>query len=221
MGLALLILSALAFWSIAEDIVSQEALIQFDGAVVLAIHANSSPILVQMMIIISLAGSQAPLVITTILALFFILRRRWQDLFLLIVTIVGGELLDYLLKFSVQRARPVFPNPFVTASGFSFPSGHAMESMVFYGLIAYLLMRDSKRSAEQILIFLIFVLVVLLVGFSRIYLGVHYPSDVLGGYFAGIAWLVVTINGSELLYRLQHRSSAPPKRPEDHTAATI
>ena len=155
--------------------------------------------------IISLAGSQLPIAITVILAVYFIARRRWYDLALLLVAVLGAELLNNIFKFSFHRLRPIFTTPVFIAIGFSFPSGHAMGSMAFYGLIAYLLIRHNPSLVQRFLVTLIFALIVGLIGFSRIYLGVHYPSDVLGGYIAGLGWLAFTISAVDLYHRWHRR----------------
>jgi membrane-associated phospholipid phosphatase len=207
LGILLLLLSAAAFSSLAEDVATNERIVWFDSVVVNAIHANTNPTLIQLMIVTSLAGGELPVVITVGLAVYFIWRRRGYDLALLILAEGGAELLNTLLKFSFHRLRPLFTNPIVIPIGFSFPSGHAMGSMAFYGLIAYLLMRNTRRVAERILITLIFLLIVELIGFSRIYLGVHYPSDVLGGYIAGLGWLAFTISAVDIFRRRRRQAS--------------
>ncbi len=197
LGLLVLLLAAGAFAFLAEDVTTNDPIVQFDTAIVNAIHINSSPTLVQMMEIISFAGSQVPTAVTIILALYFVWRRCWNDLLLFVLAVGGAQIANLLLKILFQRLRPSFTDPTASAIGFSFPSGHAMGAMAFYGLIAYLLMRNTTALIERALIFIIFAIIVGLVGFSRIYLGVHYPSDVLGGYIAGLAWLALTITGVE------------------------
>src|SRR5258708_1113037 len=91
-------------------------------------------------------------------------------------------------------------------------SGHAMGEMAVYGLIAYLVISNNKTGIGRVLIAAIFALIIGLVGFSRIYLGVHYPSDVLGGYIAGLAWLALTISGVEY-FRAWRRQGYPPSAP--------
>ena len=77
---------------------------------------------------ISLVGSQVPAVLTVLLVIYFIVKRTWYDLALLILAVGGAQILDELVKAIVHRSRPVLPNPVLTAIGFSFPSGHAMGS---------------------------------------------------------------------------------------------
>ncbi|MHB8629622.1 MAG: phosphatase PAP2 family protein [Aggregatilineales bacterium] len=212
-GLVLFLLSAGAFGVLTENVVSNEAIVHFDTAVDAAIHANTSPRLVQLMFVASVAGSQLLVVLTVMLVLLLVSRRRWDDLILLAVAVGGEEILNTVFKFSFHRLRPVFTDPLTTGLGYSFPSGHAMASMVFYGLIAYWLMRNSKVWAEYVLIALICLLIVAIIGFSRIYLGVHFPSDVLGGYIAGLAWLTFAISGVALVHRWRQKRHPPISSP--------
>lgn len=115
------------------------------------------------------------------------LRSSGQTL-LLWLTAIGGAVLNTLLKSGFSRARPALETA-VYAGHFAFPSGHAMSSVVIYGTLAYLIVRGAPgRHALQTLTILGAALVIILIGLSRIYLGVHYATDVLGGYLVGFAW---------------------------------
>ncbi len=117
--------------------------------------------------------------------LYFKFKHKWETL-VLFFGVLGAWLLNTGLKKLVERDRPSAEGWLVEVDGFSFPSGHAMVSILFYGLLAYLLwvnVRQSWRAAWLIPTFAI--LVILCIGLSRIYLGVHYPSDVVAGYTAG------------------------------------
>ena len=199
-GFLLLVLSAWIFSYLAENVATNDPLVQFDSAVVNAIHANTRPTLVQLMLITSVAGNEVPLIVSLILGGYFAWKRDWDDLLLFVLVVGGAQLLDILFKNLFHRPRPLFVDPVTTAIGFSFPSGHAMGAFVFYGLLAYLLMRNNTTLLTRIMISLIFILVVGLIGFSRIYLGVHFPSDVLGGYIAGLAWLAFTTSGIHIYH---------------------
>ncbi len=212
LGFLLLLICSLAFANLAEDVVTNERIVQFDSAIVNAIHINSDPTLVQLMTLISLAGAQIPVIATIILILYFLWRRNWYELLLFVLVVGGAQIADTLFKLLFHRLRPTFPDPFSSAVGYSFPSGHAMGAMTFYGLIAYLLISNNKTVIGRVLIAAIFALIIGLVGFSRIYLGVHYPSDVLGGYIAGLAWLALTISGVEY-FRAWRRQGYPPSAP--------
>lgn len=117
--------------------------------------------------------------------LYFKFKHKWETL-VLFVGVLGAWLLNSGLKDLIKRDRPSAERWLVEVDSFSFPSGHAMVSILFYGLLAYLLwvnVRQTWRAAW--LIPPVAVLVILCIGLSRIYLGVHYPSDVLAGYTAG------------------------------------
>ncbi|NQX64154.1 phosphatase PAP2 family protein [Paenibacillus qinlingensis] len=117
--------------------------------------------------------------------LYFKLKHKWETL-VLFVGVLGAWLLNSGLKDLIKRDRPSAEHWLVEVDSFSFPSGHAMVSILFYGLLAYLLwvnVRHTWRAAW--LIPPVAVLVIMCIGLSRIYLGVHYPSDVLAGYMAG------------------------------------
>lgn len=212
LGLVLFVLSAVAFGSLAQGITSDQRISQFDTAVVDAIHANTNPALIQLMFIASVAGSQLLITVSAALSLLFIWKKRWYNLSMLVVAVGGEELINTVIKFSFHRVRPTFTVPITIGTGFSFPSGHAMASIVFYGLVAYWLIRNSKRWLEWLLIIPIFLMIVVVIGFSRIYLGVHYPSDVLGGYIGGFAWLIAAISSVELFQRWRHNRQAAAVR---------
>jgi len=215
LGIVLLLISLIAFGSIAEDVAGSSTtaqttneILSFDYTVSNNIHASALPLLDRVMLVISLFGSQLLILAAIGLAILFIWRRRWLDLRLLLVAMIGEELFNVLFKLSFHRLRPAFADPLFSASGYSFPSGHAMASMVFYGLCAYLLIRSSHRWRDRVLIVVSAIALVVVIGYSRIYLGLHYPSDVLGGYSAGLGWLVFAISGMALFERWRlHRAN--------------
>jgi len=105
---------------------------------------------------------------------------------------MGGFLLNYFMKLSFQRIRP--PNPLIEPlQNFSFPSGHATSGFIFYGLLAYLIWKSDIPKLWKYIAGIILISFSLLIGFSRIYLRLHYPSDVVAGFCIGFAWLVLTI----------------------------
>ena len=118
-----------------------------------------------------------------------------------VAALAGGALLDVALKLIFRRPRPTWDMPFLAEEGWSFPSGHAMGSLVAYGMLAYLLVLHPKSKGARLAILAITALLVLAIGFTRLYLGVHYFSDVIAGYAAGTVWLAVCISGLEVLRR--------------------
>jgi membrane-associated phospholipid phosphatase len=142
---------------------------------------------------ISLLGNHRFLIPANFIIIFyFLFRKRKDDAWRVFVVALSSVLFMSLLKRLFQRTRPL--EPLVEGiTNFSFPSGHAFMSISFYGLIIYFIGRDSKNHSFRNTLFAFIVLLVLLVGFSRIYLRVHYLSDVLAGFAAGIAWLILTV----------------------------
>ena len=127
-----------------------------------------------------------------VLILLYLILKNYKRAIEIAVIGIGGFLLNYLMKLFFHRVRP--PHPLIEPlQSFSFPSGHATSGFIFYGLLVYLIWKTSipkfiKYSAGAILILFSF-----LIGFSRVYLRVHYPSDVIAGFCIGFAWLSLTI----------------------------
>ena len=205
LGIVCIVAGAWLFGGITEDILHNDPLVQIDLTVSQFLHAHTEPPFTAAMLIVSLAGSALILIASLALAAYFAWRRRWYELILLVLAVGGGELLNLLLKAIFSRNRPSFPDPLITLTSFSFPSGHAMVSLIFYGLLAYLIIKRVTAWRIRVLTVLIVTVLVLLIGFSRMYLGVHYLSDVLGGYAAGLIWLAFTVTSVET-FRRRHSS---------------
>jgi undecaprenyl-diphosphatase len=127
-----------------------------------------------------------------------------------VVTIVAASLLDLGMKAIVARARPVLDDPVTSAPGYSFPSGHAMDDLVGVAVLALLLHPVLKRRWQRVVLWTVAALVVLLVGYDRVGLGVHFVSDVVGGWVFGIAVLLATIAGFETWRRKEGRPARGP-----------
>lgn len=156
---------------------------------------------------VSLLGASVLAGLLIIVAIALVVRRDWRHLAALCVTCGGGALLNLALKASFHRARPVFASEFESAKSWSFPSGHAMDSLIVYGLFAYWIAARYPRSRVPVAVGA--AALVGLIGFSRIYLGVHYLSDVLAGYSAGFVWLFVCVTGFQLAERERVGPSGP------------
>ncbi|MFC4099233.1 phosphatase PAP2 family protein [Paenibacillus xanthanilyticus] len=196
-----LILAAAGFQGLAM-LVSREKLMRFDLAVIDFIQGLESPGFTAFAKTVTTIGSGKvviPLVLATAAVLFVVLKHR-KELILLIGGMLGSTLLNEGLKRLYERARPDI-HRIIEETGYSFPSGHSMASFTFYGLLTYLLWRHmpSKRWRGVLIAFSVFM--ILCIGISRVYLGVHYPSDVLGGYWVSACWLAVCV---KLFRRLGH-----------------
>ena len=126
-----------------------------------------------------------------LIVVFIIKKDRWNSIIIPAVA-SSSVLMLFILKFIFQRARPVNPL-FLKAAGFSFPSGHALMSVTFYGLILYILISQQKNNWLKLLYVLIFSGLIVIIGLSRIYLRVHYASDVIAGFSLGIVWLMISL----------------------------
>jgi undecaprenyl-diphosphatase len=203
-----LLLSLGALWlfgGISEDIVHHDPLTQVDLTIASAFHRHATPAGVAIAKAVSFLGSPG-FVAAWGLALVALLAVRRRPLLVggWVAAVAGGGLLDVALKAVFHRTRPTWDLPLLTARGWSFPSGHAMGSLVAYGMLAYLLVRDAKGRRPRLAIVVGAVALVLLIGLSRMYLGVHYFSDVVGGYAAGVVWLAACITGLEVARRMPH-----------------
>jgi len=135
-----------------------------------------------------LAGPSALMMGSLLLALLIRQRRRWLSIF---INLAISITLTLGLKQMYARPRPAVILPLVTESGFSFPSGHSMAAAAFYGFIIYLISQSDLKLAVKRLMSILMVLLIALIGFSRVYLGVHYLSDVIGGFLISSLYLIV------------------------------
>lgn len=161
----------------------------FDNLVIWLVRYYASSRLDAIMIQITALGS-APFygALALLILAGLSIYRRWLEAAALIVCLAGGGVLNLLLKNLFERARPEMFRV-IDETGYSFPSGHAMVSLCFYGILAYLISRHIPRWRWRLLLFILTAIFVAAIGISRIYLGVHYPTDVLAGYAAGCTWL--------------------------------
>jgi undecaprenyl-diphosphatase len=137
-------------------------------------------------------------------------RRLLLDAIVLLASAVGAGVLAQVLKLLIQRPRPAFAESLVDPTGYSFPSGHVTSSTAFYLALALLATGWVRRWETRVYIILGLVVLLLGVGFSRLYLGAHYLTDVLGGYAAGAFWAAICITGAAVLMRAQagHEAAA-------------
>ena len=199
-----------AFAQITDEMIEQETL-AFDQSVLLTLHHLHRPWLDRLALVITNLGDPLTMAITSgVLVLLLLIRRRQAESAIFAVAASGAIGLNVLLKALFVRPRPQLWERMVTVRYHSFPSGHAMVSMVVLGLIAYwLAVRFPKRRS---LIFLVTPLLIGAIGLSRLYLGVHWPTDVIAGYAAGLVWLVICILSLEMLWKQRSRYSSRSSR---------
>ena len=138
----------------------------------------------------------APVVLfslTLIVGFSFLAKKKYRAMILLVATVTGSSLLNEVLKLSFHRTRP---SPFFDTTlptSFSFPSGHALMSFCFYSTIAALIAARTKHRTLRIIVWALAASLVMMIGISRIYLGLHYPSDVVAGYTAAFIWVMFIV----------------------------
>ena len=147
-----------------------------------------SDILTNIMKIITFLGSALSIILLTVLLIIVVNGKR--NKILILITVIVTTWLKQLLKNVFQRGRPI--DSIIEESGYSFPSGHSMVSMAFYGFLIYLVYKSNIKY-KGLIIGLLSVLIVL-IGISRIYLGVHYPTDVIGGFTLSLSYLLLFID---------------------------
>ncbi|MEZ4656155.1 MAG: phosphatase PAP2 family protein [Caldilineaceae bacterium] len=177
------------FLAVAEDVWMKEGL-AWDAPIMLVVHQWRAPWLNALMLGVTDIGSPGVFVIAPAIALWLWRRQRPRAAVTLLVSGLGAALLSSALKVLFARPRPaVFP-PLIAETSYSFPSGHALNAIAFYGFIAYLLWQQRQRGWAVAASFF-----ALSICFSRIYLGVHYPSDIVGAISIGLLWLGFVIGG--------------------------
>ena len=197
-GVLVLLLSAFIFGNLAEDVMSRNRITILDVQVSQWFHARATPLLTRSVLFFThLHSTLGIIALSSLLALYWMRIRAWDWLLTLVLTVPVGMLLNVLLKNIFQRVRPVFDVPLLTLETYSFPSGHAAAATLFYGVLAAWFISRTTSWQRRALIALAAVLLVALVGLSRIYLGVHYLSDVLAAMAASACWLAFSLTAVE------------------------
>jgi membrane-associated phospholipid phosphatase len=208
--LVVLVAALAAFGHLVEDYLTGDPIVRWDVHFARWLHEHSSGWLVELFKIVTLAGNAAVLGVIVVAIGFVLVRRgRANDAVLLFFAFAGASVVNALLKLVFHRPRPELA--FVHLETYSFPSGHSATSSATFTVMAYLLARGHRSTRARIWIGLGTAAAIALVGFSRLYLGAHYLSDVLAGLSFGLAWaaaslLVYTLWGERQLGALLPRS---------------
>jgi undecaprenyl-diphosphatase len=187
LSLAVAVLSLLLFTWLGHEMLEGDTL-RFDDSVRFWVHQFASPGMTRAMTLVSSLGSRVLIAQLAVVLIVFAWLRWRRAAIWLAITMAGALLLEVALKWAYHRPRPEaffgsLPN------SYSFPSGHALTSLCFYGVLAGLLSARIKSLPLRIAMWTLAVLLIFSIGLSRIYLGVHYPSDVLAGYLAATLWV--------------------------------
>jgi membrane protein DedA with SNARE-associated domain/membrane-associated phospholipid phosphatase len=196
LGAMSLIGASWLFGGIAEDVVSGDPITVIDVQVAQWFHAHATASMTQVMLVVT--HGHGPLAIslaTVVIAAWLAWKKNWYWLFCVGVTVPSGMLLNVFMKYAFQRARPSFDDPLLALTTYSFPSGHVAGTTLFYGVIAALLISRTTAWRWRVMTALGALMMVALVALTRVYLGVHYLSDVLAAFAEGIAWLALCLTG--------------------------
>jgi membrane-associated phospholipid phosphatase len=186
--------AAFLFLLIAVAAALSSTVAAMDGKVGTWLHVRATPLLTDIMAAVSFLGAPTTLTVVAVAgSLLLLYARRHIEAAVLLAVVLGGNFLNFCLKHLIERGRPVFDDPLFSLTTYSFPSGHAMASTVFYGLLAIHASVNARQRYRAGTAIIAAVAMVALVGFSRVYLGLHYVSDVMGGMFEGIAWLALSV----------------------------
>jgi undecaprenyl-diphosphatase len=176
---------------ISDEVLEQEAF-AFDQTILLWIHSFANPTLDRVMLLVTSLNNPDLVSIIAVVALIMLLWKHcYSEATIFAIDCAGGVILSYGLKSVFGKARPDLWQSAVKEVSFSYPSGHALGSTVLYGFLAYLFATRFPQFSG--LIYLLAVILIGAVGLSRLYLGVHWPTDILGGYGIGFLWLTFCI----------------------------
>ena len=192
-GLVISVVSLIGFSTMAF-LISKHDILAFDSAIISYVQGLETPALTAIMKVFTFIGSGNAIFVIAIVVmviLYVVLHHRSELVFFAIVVSLSG-IFNGMLKDVFQRARPDL-HRLIEIGGYSFPSGHAMGAMTVYGALAFLLWRHTSTHRGRTILIILSVIMIFMIGISRVYLGVHYPSDILGGYFASIVWLTIAI----------------------------
>lgn len=182
------------FTAIAGTVVSGDEFGLYDKSIIHYLHALVQPGLTSAVLLITWFGSAAGItLVSLIMVLAFLAAGKARKALFVFMSGVGSAILVNAAKEYILRPRPMLIAPIVVEPGYSFPSGHSTQSACLYGAILVLAWSYCKPLWLRLVVCFLLLAFVALVGLSRIYLGVHYPSDVLGGFFLGLFWLSICV----------------------------
>lgn len=215
-AVVVLLVALVVFGALADELAEWQPFVSLDQHVDEELNERATPWVTTAMEAISLLGStQALALVTVAAAAALALSRRISAAAVVVLAFAGAELLDALLKVEFARPRPSFAHPTVPqAHGYSFPSGHATGSMAVYGALVYLAVATGRMPITRVWCTVAGVVLVVSIGFSRLYLGEHFPSDVIAGWCVALVWLALLV----LVFLGEGRGR--PAKPGDATNAS-
>jgi undecaprenyl-diphosphatase len=206
LGVFILFLNVFIFAWLTDEVMDGDPLTIVDQQIHDWFMAHANVTMTRIMAGVShLADSKTVYVMSAFVALILAWKRMWFWLFSLIFIVPGGLMLDELIKHAVQRPRPSTDVLNITLHSYSFPSGHALGSTLMYGFLSVLAynMIPSKKWRNITISGLVFL--IMLISLSRVYLGFHFPTDVLGGIAAGVIWLLLCFMSTHALFKMRQK----------------
>ena len=181
------------FVELTEDLQS-EAVATYDATIIQTILDFRSPFLTKYFLLVTNVGDTLgyAIVFTLCTLLFYLIFKSWEYVLQIVLVMLLALSSNLILKQLINRARPEAEH-LVTVETLSYPSGHAMMAMAFYGFLIYLIYSFPIGKIWKFFLISFLILLILSIGVSRIYLGVHFPSDIAGGYIAGLIWVVFCV----------------------------
>lgn len=207
-GALCVVLGAVLFGVLAFSVVTNGPLLAWDQPIIQALHFRATHdfwVDFDLMTFVGTFGRETAVIFTVILGLVWFFMRKWREFSMLIVGVVGGNIWFEVISNWVGRHRPVFTDPIHIIPNPGFPSGHSIAATALYGLVLFLIWPRLKSTGWRVLAVVDTVAVVLLIGYSRLYMGDHFPTDVLAGYAFGLFWSGLVYTAIELYSR--HRRS--------------
>lgn len=209
-GIVVLFAAAAAFAVIAFAVQTKDPILARDLQVLVYLHTHGNPAFAAFTLALSDLHALPGMAAATLLLAFVMARKkRWHWVWALGIAMIGGMLLNLGLKMAFSRARPSWDDPLITLASNSFPSGHTAGATLFYGFVAVYLVAHVESLGWRVVAVVATALMVALVAFSRMYLGVHYPSDVLAAMSASSAWLMVSFGIVRLYLKRRGRLPVP------------
>lgn len=202
LGGALLLL--FLFAELTEDLLRNE-FSHFDDNFELWVHSFANPVFDLIFNFFTTLGSAwGVTLITAIPFLLLVWRKHYFSASILLLSVLGGLLINFVLKELFQRPRPdLWESTFARPTSFSFPSGHATLSLCMFGALIWIGLHLIKSWRVKITVAIVLAVTILMVGLSRVYFGVHYPTDIIGGYLSGGFWLTLLVSGDAIFKRLR------------------
>jgi membrane-associated phospholipid phosphatase len=195
------LIALIALWlfgEVADSVIDHDELTRFDARAMSALAPLRTPMGLAVAQAVSFCARVAPMTAAALLVAATAHRRNWRAVLVgWTLVIGGGQFVEGVLKTRYQRVRPPGAGQFIRDASYSYPSGHSMAAMIGFGLLAYLLLIRVRRPAARVAITVAAAAMILAVGVSRLVLGVHYFTDVVGGYAAGAVWLLLAIAAVE------------------------